>query len=311
MMRSPVFLAVPATLTAASLSILAGWQRGGWLPERLLWVAIGVVLVVGAHLLPALCRTRGLTIRCIGGALWICCMGATCLGHCLFFLLAQQHAGEVRADALSVPHSVVTIGRSPTQIAEDRASTVADLTARCSSDCVSKRATLRARLDALDVEMGEARRQEAQADRTTALQDRAEDRRDAMRADPVTSRVAALVGVPVTRVDLLTGLAFAAVLEGVACFCWLLTFDTATEHGIRFRDTPAPISTVGYSTPAEPVTPTVTVRDEPSDDLTHVREAIAAGRLRGTVAEIRKHLGCSQSRAMAVRRQLATGAEIA
>lgn len=29
-------------------------QRGGWLAERLVWVAIGIVLVADAHLLPAL-----------------------------------------------------------------------------------------------------------------------------------------------------------------------------------------------------------------------------------------------------------------
>lgn len=40
----PALLAVAATVTAACLSIMAGWQRGGFLAERVLWIAVGVVL---------------------------------------------------------------------------------------------------------------------------------------------------------------------------------------------------------------------------------------------------------------------------
>jgi hypothetical protein len=45
------------------------------------------------------------------------------------------------------------------------------------------------------------------------------------------------------------------------------------------------------------------------DELARVIEAIAAGKLRATVNDIRKHLGCSQARAAAVRKQvIETGA---
>ncbi|MGF6549351.1 L-asparagine transporter-like permease [Paraburkholderia youngii] len=42
----PALLAVSATATAACLSVMAGWQRGGLFAERVLWIAVGVVLVV-------------------------------------------------------------------------------------------------------------------------------------------------------------------------------------------------------------------------------------------------------------------------
>jgi len=309
--KTAAALAVFATLTASSISILAGWQRGGWLPEKLLWVAIGVVLVVSAHLLPALVRGAPVTIRLIGSVLWGACMVTTCAGHVTFFLLAQQHAGQTRAAAVAEPTVAPSTGRSLTQIADDRAAAVAELAARCSVDCAAKRAALKARLDALDVEASEARRQEAQADRLTAQQDRVTAQRDEIRADPVTSRVAAFVGAPVARVDLLTGVVFAAVLELVACFSWLLTFDAVAAPGVGFQAVSAPIDTASYPEAAEPVTTAVAERDAAPADLTRVRDAIAAGRLRGTVAEIRKYLGCSQSRAMTVRRQLATGVETA
>jgi hypothetical protein len=43
---------------------------------------------------------------------------------------------------------------------------------------------------------------------------------------------------------------------------------------------------------------------EQTDDVTRVMNAVAASTLRATVTEIRKFLGCSQSRAAAVRKQL-------
>jgi hypothetical protein len=221
-----ILLAVPATATAASLSILAGWQRGGWLPERLLWIAIGVVLVLGAHLLPSLCRSRSAFEKWIGAALWIGCTAATCAGHAVFFLMAQQHAGDVRAASVSLPASIAPSGRSLTLIANDRAATVAQQ----ANAHGRERRILSARLDALDVEASEARRREAIEDRVTAERDRSLAQQDALRADPVTGRVAVLLGVPVARVDLLSGLMFAAVLEGVACFCWVLAASGNKPH---------------------------------------------------------------------------------
>lgn len=78
--RLAFVLAVGATATALSLSVLAGWQRGGSLPERVVWVAIGVMLVVGAHLLPALVRDAPWRVRTTGGLLWVACLATTCYG---------------------------------------------------------------------------------------------------------------------------------------------------------------------------------------------------------------------------------------
>ena len=48
MIRRPALaLAAAATGTAVCMSVLAGWQRGGWLSERLVWVAVSVVLIGG------------------------------------------------------------------------------------------------------------------------------------------------------------------------------------------------------------------------------------------------------------------------
>ncbi|MCW3540510.1 hypothetical protein [Burkholderia cenocepacia] len=349
-------LAVGATATALCLSVLAGWQRGGTLPERLIWIAIGMVLVTSAHLLPALIREMPIAIRGVGSVLWGACLLAACFGHAVFFTLAQQHAGELRAATVrmtSVPESA----RSLTAVMAERATVTAQLAVAQARNCIgncttlrSRRVTLAARLDALNAEAEDVRRQQAAVERVTA-------QRDALLVDPVTSRLAALLGITAMRVDLLSGLMFAAVLEGVACLLWMVA--------IRSPGTEAESSATGVTSPAvatvtmtgdvtapvvmpvtepagmtQPVVMPVTAshddetvsrnsvapghdratsshapRDNPitplsavtpiDDHLSKLRHDIAAGLVRPTVADIRRHLGCSQARAAELRRRLA------
>lgn len=315
-------LSIGATGTAICLSVLAGWQRGGSLPERLVWVAIGVVLVVSAHLLPALVRDSPYRMRAIAGVLWAACMLTACYGHATFFLLAQRHAGELRATAVPVAEAV-SAGRSLTAVMSERA-TVTGLLAtanarRCSGNCTTleaRRVTLTAKLEALEAEAGEIRRRQS-------ADDRAEERRDALVADPVTARLAALLGTTVTRVDLLSGLAFAAVLEGVACLLWTVTLRSrppvstvpATVAAVTVNHPPVMASHAAESGSheaeaeshvpiSEPVTPLPT-GEPPDPDVTQLAQAVAAGQVRPTVSEIRRFLGVSQARAAALRRQLA------
>ncbi|CAR52816.1 MULTISPECIES: hypothetical protein [Burkholderia] len=360
-------LAVAATTTALCLSVLAGWQRGGTLPERLIWIAIGMVLVTSAHLLPALIREMPIAIRGVGSVLWGACLLAACFGHAVFFTLAQQHAGELRAATVQTI-SVSETTRSLTTVMAERATVTAQLAVARARNCIgncttlkSRRVTLAARLDALNAEADDVRRQRATVDRVTA-------QRDTLLVDPVTLRLAALVGITAGRVDLLTGLTFAAVLEGVACLLWTVALRSP-------RRTPLPVVTGVASTAVtvtssvtqpvvmpvtdapnvtEPVVTTVTdavgmtrpvvmsvaashddqtvsrnsvtpshdhttdshaPRDDPitplsavspiDDHLSQLVRDVTAGLVRPTVADIRRHLGCSQARAAELRRQFA------
>ncbi|CAG4925553.1 hypothetical protein [Paraburkholderia saeva] len=332
--RIALVLAVVATTTALSLSVLAGWQRGGSLPERLAWVAIGLVLVTSAHLLPALLRESSFLVRVTGSVLWGACLMTACIGHAVFFVMSQQHAGELRV--LAVPTTPVqTSGHSLTNVMAERAVAIAQLAtvnARyCTGICAAlkaRRTTLTARVDALNAEADDIRRQQAADDRVTA-------RRVALRADPVTSRLAALLDVPASRIDLLFGSLFAAVLEGVACLLWAValrpsslsvavgarTLEVATVSG-SVGTTPPTVKAVANS-PPPPVTP-VTVShfegapgretlstsppssasDPVDNQLTQLVRDIADGLVRPTVADIRRHLGCSQAKAVALRRRI-------
>lgn len=350
-------LAVGATGTALCLSVLAGWQRGGSLAERLVWVAIGVVLVVSAHLLPALIRDAPIAVRSMGSLLWVACLATACYGHILFFVLAQQHAGEWRA-ATMASVGVAPPGRSLTVVMAERSNVTRQLAfsqaQRCSRDCPAleaRRVTLAAKLDALNAEAGDVRRRQTADDRVAA-------QRDALLADPVTARLAALLDTTVSRVDLLSGLLFAAVLEGVACLMWTVALRSSpllASAAVVTEATPSTVSS--FATMTDTTAPTVTPvrkatamaesglttvtpdhhdgsfsreivtpshgsptgihapRDDPvtpsreiasiDDDVTQLARDITAGHVRPTVADIRRHLGCSQARAAALRRQLA------
>lgn len=333
-------LAIAATGTAITLSILSGWQRGGSIPERLVWVAIGIVLVTSAHLLPALMHSGSWTLRGVTAGLWLGCMTAAVYGHSTFFLLAQAHAGERRA--ASVPSPSMPPTASLAAVMNERAVVTTQLAAadvrRCVGDCPTlrvRRARLAAKLDALNAQADDVRRIDAQHDRIAA-------QRDALLADPVTSRLATLLAIPAARVELLSSLLFAAVLEGVACLLWSVSLRSPTlpaaVAGVMVP-TP-PVTPAGKAPPVTPlaVTPVTAdhdeaiasrsnatdrrggtggshaLRDSPvtplpelspaENDVAELSRDIAAGRVRPTVADIRRHLGCSQARAAALRRQV-------
>lgn len=320
--RLAFVLAVGATATALNLSFLAGWQRGGSLSERVVWVAIGVVLAIGAHLLPALVRDASLPVRATGGLLWVACLATTCYGHTVFFVLAQEHAGERRAST-EISSNPPQTGRTLTVVMSERSTVTRQLAfaqaQRCVRDCglrEARRTALAARLDALDAERDDVRRRQSQDDQATA-------QRDALRADPVTSRLAALLGTTTARVDLLSGLAFAAVLEGVACLLWTVMLRSSHSPGlvvdvtrmtqpavaaVTSVDAPSTVGsealTSSNETPDDPVPP-LSAADAADDVVAQLAREIAAGRVRATVVDIRRHLGCSQARAVALRRQLA------
>ncbi|KWC67220.1 hypothetical protein [Burkholderia ubonensis] len=304
-------IAATATATAIGLSAVSGIQRGGWESERALLIAMGVVLVVAAHLIPALTRGKPATARMIGFAMWAAAMAATCYGHATFFVFAASHAGDERASHVTA--EPVTASRDPVTIARDRAAVAGKLAQaeaeRCRRTCPelqARRARLAGEIQALDVERGVAARDLAARERVTV-------ERDAAARDPM----AAALGCS----PLLVGMLFAAVLEGVACLCWTLALspvERVTNHVTRDVTAPVTVTPVikaaespteriaracADSAPAEkaakPAPPVVT-----EFDLERTRAAVEANQLRATVIEIRKFLGCSQSRAAAIAKQL-------
>lgn len=294
--RSALVLAVVATTSAVCMSVLAGWQRGGWITERLVCVAIGVVLVAGTHLLPALCRPASVPVRCAGTTLWLACMATACYGHVTFFVLAQQHAGGLRVASVVAPP--ILPHRSLTIVMDERANVVGRLATlqsrRCVRDCIlldGRRGTLTAHLDALDAEAAEVRRAQVEADRVMG-------QRDSAMTDPVTTRLATVTGVEPSQLELVAGLGFALVLECLACLLWWIALLPHELLATVTNDHDASVEVV--VDPPE----SLAMVTEPETEVTKLARDIEAGLARPTVADIRRHLRCSQAKAAVLRRQL-------
>lgn len=231
-------LATLATGTSLWISVVAGAERGGLPVERAVWAAVGVVVLLGAHLIPALSRGTGANVRLPAMALWAVCMVSTGYGHATFFLAAQRHAGDVRAETLhrstQAADTVPAAGRSLAEIARDQARVTQQLAvarnSRCATRCellAVRRESLSAQLAAFDVESAEARRREQAVDRMRVANERQRAREEQARIDPVTARAADWLDVSRETVDLAVALAYGSVLECVACLCWLLALPTA------------------------------------------------------------------------------------
>ncbi|WP_233890195.1 hypothetical protein [Paraburkholderia flagellata] len=330
-----LLLALLATCTSIWIAVIAGWDRGGQLGERLAWVLIGLVLLLGAHLIPALCSRASPLVRVPALCIWLVSMAATGYGHATFFVLAQQHSGALRAAALRSDFAapVPIAGRTPADVAMERAKVTRDLARvnaqTCEQRCAGLRVTrtaLTAKLAALDVEFGEATRRERLADDARAQQERFEARVDAARIDPVTARIAQTFGVATGTVDLCLALSFGLLLECVACIGWLLALreGSASGNGSRNATTGLAVPPIADAADAAPAYSDVVAASQPtacspmqatgktgtesetspSADLARVEAAVEAGDIRLTVMEIRGFLRCSQSRALKMRRHL-------
>lgn len=338
-------LATFATGISAWISIIAGSERGGATSERVAWAAVGLVLLLGAHLIPAFTKGSALPVRVVAMLLWLVCMLSTGYGHATFFLSAQRHAGEVRATLVQqeMPPIAAPMGRAPDAIARDEARvTRALLLARsthCTAHCEAldvRRESLAAQLAALGAEANEARRREAAADRDTAAREALKARADLARNDPVTARVADTLGMHRDMVDLVTALAFGWLLEGVACLGWMVALANPVRTSGNPEDAAVSSSNAKVIASSASVVASlaaseaaVAVDTEHEDlgtgsdaagtmgsagserrlnsvvnaELVQLTGAIADGRVRPTVKDIRRFMQCSQAKAMRLRHQ--------
>ncbi|WP_081056784.1 hypothetical protein [Burkholderia pseudomultivorans] len=343
-------LALGATGTSAWISIVAGIERGGTSAERAAWAAVALVVLLAAHLLPALTRGEPLHIKLPAMVLWLVCLVGTGYGHATFFLAAQQHAGAQRAGAIestSPSESTQSIsGRPRDVIARDQARVTQLLANARAETCRTRCAELRARreglaaqLSALGVEADLAHRREQAADRAAAERQLLLARQDKARIDPVTSRVAQVFALSRDGVDLAIALLFGLLLECVACLGWLQVLPRraiAFDEGDDARTFPVAANHVAGEGSTERVCLAATSEeashassvDNPSsgaeldpaptvESLTTVIEsealtlanAIAAGEVRPTVADIRRYLRCSQAKAAQLRRMVLAALE--
>lgn len=305
---APLLLALLSTTTSLGIAALSGLQRGGVPPEQFGNVALAVAAVLSAHLLPALCRAKPLAVRCGAACMWAVSLVVVFYGQMTFFLLAQQHAGDQRAQSVhSAPVATLPM-RSLTAIGQDqekvRTLLAANDARHCDHDCRGQRMrhdVLTAKLDALATEADDVKRHQARDDRQAALADSLHD-------DPVTARLSALTGLDEQALNLLLALVCAGVLDCMGSLCWWLAFDGSradvtpgvtgvipkydVSRGAQLNPTPELIQDTDVAT-----------ADDIDGRLVQLVRDVAAGKLIPTVDGIRKHLRCAQKKANELHRE--------
>jgi len=328
--------AMLATVASLTIAAFAGWQRGGLPIERVMNVSLCCVAVLYVHWLPVVWRAVTVVARICAFAVWWLALAVVLFGQVSFFMLSQQHAGDVRAASITVPAgppgAAIQAGRTRTQITQDIASVKAALARanarRCTGDCTAlaaRRQTLTARLAALDTEDDEALRREADQDRDRKRADRVDALRDMSRADPVARVVAARLHTTENVFGLIVGVACAVVLEGAAIVGWLLASvvigrERGREAVVSGRTTVMPEPHVIESEPyiktsnsavggresekgmaVHAVTLTYNdagpVVSEDERLLKKIHDAVLAGKAEPTQVSIRKLLRCGQPKA--------------
>lgn len=299
------YVAVFATLTAAGMAAVSGWERGGTLLDRVLLLSMFAIIVLAVHLLPALSR------RWIVWPVWMGCLLCAMYGHLTFLIHASVHAEENRA-----AHSALTVG-TERQIEVTRKS-LARISARPVATVAAELAVTHdsRQRTALRAEIAEGRRAEALDDELVKLSGTSTVARGTSETDPVTARLTEVTGFSDGAVAIVIGVTFSVLIELVGALLWYEALRHADrDEGQSWNPNAADV-TEGVTSPIEAVTgfikteePDITgtaaVTTELSGQVAPVINAIKIGKCRPTVAGIRKYLGCSQARASALRRELA------
>lgn len=325
--------ALSASAVSLGIAAYAGWERGGTPVEQAMNIALGIMAVLYVHLSPVCWNELRVLSRSIAFAVWLVALVVVFYGQASFVLVSQAHAGNQRAATVpaTAPQPIAdrSVGRTLTQIAWEVAKVRADqvhVQTRCIGDCPTlkaRRVALAAQLTALNFEAGEAKRRKTDDDRRNEQADRNEALRATLRADPVASQVASWVGATEPRVELMLGIACAAVLEGSAIIGWQLVSVASGRANSResaaFGGAAVTLESEAIVSRSDiaiddqtTVTPDHALLDRNNsssrfvseDDflLEKIRQAVSEELIKPTQGSIRKFLRCGQQKAARLNR---------
>lgn len=250
-MRRRITLTAAVAISAVGVLIAcaSAWDRASSTTDRLMLAAVSVVVMLGAHWLPALTRSAdGLAIGLLCGAL-------TMYGHAAYFAEAGHRTGQARADAVQPSQQAAALQAQLGAIkARPLAAVAADLAAargqlaqatlvqqRCQqlhqSKCGSSQAATdkaAAMVQALEVEFDQARRAEQLLDQLSIAAGHVDSQRAARQSDPIAASVAALLAVRPELVQSVIWTLYAGMLELItAVLSWHALTPTSTHHETR------------------------------------------------------------------------------
>ncbi len=234
--RITLAAALVTSSVGLAMAAASAIDRGATLVDRTLIVALACVLVMGAHLLPAITSTWK------GRALWLVCLLLTAWGHAVFFTSSAQRAGQIRADAVK-PSSAATAlqdelsstqARPVTAVAADlatarlRTESARSASTRCNpathaTECRRRAEATRAaeiRASALADELDQARHSAELRQRITTEAAGHDSARASATADPVAAIVSRMTGADATALTTVVSVLSSLTLELMAALLW-------------------------------------------------------------------------------------------
>ncbi|QDH60979.1 hypothetical protein [Pandoraea pnomenusa] len=304
----PLVLASIATVISLGVGVYSACDSAGAFSERLMRSALVCVSVMCAHLLPAKLRAFVGIRKCGAAFIWGLAFVVVLYAQLTFFLVAQRHAGDLRAAEISLPEDFsgrgVLPARSRVDIANDVQHVEIELARIRRLQCTRSCPWLQTRLDslvaqrkALDVESDEAKRREMLDDRHEARLAQFEAQRAAARSDPVATSVASWIGTTEQRFELVVALVYAVVLEGAAIAGWALVMKEDVSRASASASTHDCERESSTTSPPEIVSAGPFEGADDDRQLEQIHLAVGAGQIRLTQDAIRVHLSCGQKRA--------------
>jgi hypothetical protein len=289
-------LAFFVTAVAAAMAAMAAWDRGGTIIDKLLLVSLSIIIVLAVHLLPSLSR------RPAAGLVWSGCLLCAIYGHLTFMTHANLRAGDIRANqsmlAIATERQIEITRTSLSSIQARPVAVVATEIAK--SNNWRERA-------ALNIEIAEGKRAEKLMDAMAQLSEVATTAQRIESADPVIARLCKATGLSEDTVTVVIGLTFSILLELIGALLW---FEVLRKR--EYEVIQSPQKTIDDKPPETEITNNnqaikYDITDNSSavtGDMTVVTAAIKQGKCKPTVAGIREFIGCSQTRAMELRRAI-------
>jgi hypothetical protein len=269
-----ITMAVMTLLVSLGMAGVSAWQRSAGPTDCAVLMALSFVTVLGAHLLPSLTKSRFLW------PIWALCFVFVLHGHASFFANASARANEARAEQ---SQHTLALKSQQARIRE----TLQSITARPLASVAGQlsRTTDQNRREALTVELNEAKR--AAELRDSLLKIEVELGSNAATVDPVMRQLSAVTGANTQTVALIFNLGAAALVEVFGAVLWVQLIATENKAICAAGDT--------YAQSKPPMQ---------SSGVDALRSAVSEGRCRATVKGVREFMGCSQAKAMELRRQL-------
>lgn len=296
------------TAVACLMACAAALQRAAGGLELALMVALSVAVVLAVHLLPALLTNQK---RVIVWPVWALAFACALWSHATFFAGSVESAARARFEASGEAAALA-------QKRADIESELATIKARPIAQIARQIAYTQSpeMLNALRIELREAERaqalRESLRDSGSHANSHGESRVTTpvtppllpVTFDPLTQALASVLAVPAQAIIFIVSVATSALIELAGMLLWSAALKpAASTPRAAFAVVPAApqIQPQNEPQPAEPVEDL----DQP-DELANLRAAVADGRCPPTVSGIRLFVGCSQTKAAQLRKQLAS-----